>query len=965
MSHTFARARRARARLAAATVIAVLGTTGVGALSSPAAAAVGAPASLSVGLANSSTPVLTWSRPSGVTEFSIQIDNDPSFSSTEINENTRNTRFVPTRNLSRGTQYWRVRSSKDGQFSSWATGSFTVVPVGVPVGTAPADGAALPQPGSPPLLRWLTSRGATSYTVEVDGDADFIGAKSYTTKTTSFAVPDALPAGDYFWRVTASLEGGYNSVPSPTMSFILGSLPSPLLTYPVDDINQAVEDVVFDWEPVPGAVTYDLQVATDSTFNNFAFKAENLYGSRFSPPTTLYNDQFWWRVRAVDLAGQPTAWSTARFSFQRDWLDTPEAVWPTGSTQVTDASVDATDGDRMFFQWTPVQHASRYELVVAKDRMFSVQVSTCTTSATTYASRSGECTFPADTVFYWKVRPIDDPYPGGLPGIFSATQKVKWGSPSPVGAPPAFADTPVVGLRAGMTGVGATSGASCDARECGTLSATPVLSWQKMSGASSYLVYFANDANFTTTPLSSQPIMTTNNVFALREGDVKRALAESEAGKPYFWFVRPCWVTPVDGSACGVDPVSNKDPNLTWHSFVKASPAVVGLTSSNPAGSDITFSWQDYWDANIGPAGTSYGQGGQQSARAYRVQVDSEPSFAEPLLDNVVVDQATYTAGDRLYPEGRLYWRVQAVDAQENGLTWSSTAELVKASPPLSLSSPVGGAAVAGAAPLEWSPQAFARSYDVEIYKNNDVAFSPANRVVSARVANPAFTPSEPLAASPLPYVWRVRRNDSRGNPGPWSSGAFVSRSSAPELLAPASSVWQRFNGAYFEWSDVAGATTYQLSLRNGTNNATTTTVATAYAPSELTSGDYTWTVTAFDAAGKALGTSASRTFRVDSVAPTLSTMKPQGSATPKSVFVATFSEKVKGVSKKTMRLYQKGKKKPLKAKVVVKGRKAKLKPAKNLKKGKTYLVKLNYKSIRDAGGNGLVKPSKWSVTVN
>jgi hypothetical protein len=76
----------------------------------------------------------------------------------------------------------------------------------------------------------MASRGATSYTVEVDGDADFIGAKSYTTKTTSLAVPDALPAGDYFWRVTASLEGGYNSVPSPTMSFVLGSLPSPRLT---------------------------------------------------------------------------------------------------------------------------------------------------------------------------------------------------------------------------------------------------------------------------------------------------------------------------------------------------------------------------------------------------------------------------------------------------------------------------------------------------------------------------------------------------------------------------------------------------------------------------------------------------------------------------------------------------------------------------------------------------------------
>lgn len=532
MSHTTAPFSRGRSRVAAAAALAVLGTTTMGAFSSPASAAVGAPSALTVGMANSSTPVLSWSRPGGVTEFSIQIDNDPSFGSTEVNETTKNTRFVPQKNLSRGTQYWRVRSAKNGQYSSWASGSFNVAAVTVPIGTAPADGAVLPQPDSPPLLRWQTSRGATSYTVEVDGDADFIGAKSWTTKTTSLAVPDALPAGDYFWRVTASLEGGFNSLPSPTMSFILGALASPRLTYPIDDIDQAVQDVVFDWEPVAGAVTYDLQVATDSTFNNFTFKAENLYGSRYSPPTTLYNDQFWWRVRAVDLAGQPTAWSIARFSFQRNWLDTPTALWPTGTATTPDVSVAASDGDRLFFQWSPVKHAARYELAVALDRNFSSDVRSCTTASTTYAPRSGsDCTFAPGTIFFWKVRPLDDPYPGGLPGIFSDTQKVKWGTPSPVGPPPATSDTPVMGLRTGMTGLGATSSASCDAKVCGTLSATPVLSWQKQSGAVSYYVYFANDANFTTTPLDRQPIATSNNVLTLRDGDIKRALPESEAGE--------------------------------------------------------------------------------------------------------------------------------------------------------------------------------------------------------------------------------------------------------------------------------------------------------------------------------------------------------------------------------------------------------------------------------------------------
>ena len=56
MPHTTTHVGGARARVAAVTALAVLGTTAVGALSSPASAAVGTPGSLAVGLANSSTP---------------------------------------------------------------------------------------------------------------------------------------------------------------------------------------------------------------------------------------------------------------------------------------------------------------------------------------------------------------------------------------------------------------------------------------------------------------------------------------------------------------------------------------------------------------------------------------------------------------------------------------------------------------------------------------------------------------------------------------------------------------------------------------------------------------------------------------------------------------------------------------------------------------------------------------------
>lgn len=924
----------------------------------PAVAAVKGPSSLSAKLPNSATPVLAWNRSAGATSYQVQVDNDPSFGSPEVSESTRNSRFVPSKNLSRGAHSWRVRAEKDGQFSSWSGGTFSVAAVNVPVGTSPVNGAVLPQPDEPPLLRWQTSRGAVSYTVEVDGDADFIGAKSYTSRTTSLALPEALPAGDYFWRVTASLDGGINSLPSPTMSFVLGALQVPTPTYPLDDINGSIEDVVFQWTPVPGAQSYDLQVATDSTFNNFAYKVENLRGARYSPPTTLYNDQFWWRVRAVDLAGQATAWGSGRASFKRDWLDKPTAVWPTGSVAVeNNADVVPSDGNRLFFQWTPVDHASRYEVIASTDANFSSGIKSCTVIGTTFAPRNtDDCSFDPGTVFYWMVRPIDTPYQGGLPGILSNPQKVTWAAPSPTGPPPVSSQTVTTGLTAAMTGTGAATG-GCPAEQCGALAATPVLRWDKMSGATSYTVFFGNDANFTTTPVDRGGYTTTNNFFTLRAGDARTALPESEAGQPYFWFVRPCWSSPVQGSACGPNPNSQNPPLPGAHSFVKASPSVQALTSSDPSGSAVAFTWQDYLITNQAVA--AYGELGQQSARTYRIEVDTEPSFSDPLVDSAVVDQTTYTSGGRLYPEGRLYWRVQALDDQENGLAWSTPAELIKASPTVALRSPVGGAVVAGTVPMEWQPQAFAQAYDVEIYRDNDSSFSPVNKVASARVANSAYTTPEPLPASATPYVWRVRRIDSSGNLGPWSAGSFTSLGSAPELLAPGNGAWQAFTSAYFEWSDVVGAANYQLSVRTGTNNTTTTTVGTAAAPSELATGTYTWQVTALDAGGKSLGVSAPRTFRVDSEPPKVLKVKP-GKLKAKSDIKITFSEPVRGATKKTVRLKKanpKGKfKVKVKAKVKVKkgGRLIVIDSKKGLKKG-SYQIVFTNGSIKDVAGNSLI----------
>jgi hypothetical protein len=931
------------------------------ALAAPTAqAAVASPSGLGVGLAGSSTPALTWTPVPRATGYQVQVDNDGSFGSPEFTLSTVNFRATPTTALRSGTQFWRVRALKGTDASAWREGdAFTVSPVRVPVPTAPAEGANLAQPVSPPLLQWQGSPGATSYTVEVDGDADFVGSKSYVTRSASLVVPDPLFAGDWFWRVTAVKGAGIVSMPSHTASFNVLPLAQPVLTAPADSVDTKIGDVALDWEPVAGARTYDVQISDGPNFDpGNTTSATGVQGTRYSPKVTLNNDQFWWRVRAVDLNGQATEWSTTNFGFNRAWEDQVTPVHPLGAP----VAPTVLDAARQTFQWTAVPKATLYELWVGSNENFSPNTFTvCRVVGTTYAPRrSTDCGYRiAPAVTYWKVRPIDKPYDkDGLPGqLFSPTQAFTWSGPAPTGT---FEDFDVTGLKVSVD----ANGAGCTAAECDGLPSNPVLSWDPKPGITSYLVYIGQDNKFTTSVLASKsvPIVTGNTMLTLEDGDQMTSLPDSSAGQAYHWHVRAC-LTPTD---CGPDPLSSATP-LNTKSFRKISPAVTGLSASDRTGTEITFKWNEYHASNM--ATTWLGETSNQSAKTYRIQVDNEPSFQAPLLDDQVVDQTTYTAFDRLYPEGTLYWRVQARDDEDNGLTWSTVHSLIKESPPVSLQSPGNGSAVPGTTPFRWAPQAFAANYTLEVYKNNDRSFSPANRLFSTTVKTAAHAWTQPVPADATPYVWRVRRTDADGNLGPWSTPfEFRSLGAVPALTSPVNGSWQPGAGTLFTWTDVPGAASYSLVSTSGSGSrlANVTTPGNAYATTKaIATGSYTWTVTALDSAGQALGTSSTGSFRVDATAPTVASMKPSVSAKPKSVFVVTFSEKVRGVTKKTIKLYQKGKKKPLRAKVTVKGGiKATLKPKSRLKKGKTYLVKITHTRIKDEAGNALVKPKKWQLKV-
>ena len=192
---------------------------------------------------------------------------------------------------------------------------------------------------------------------------------------------------------------------SGARSYAMSGLDKPVLVSPPDSAQaEPIQDVVLDWEPVLGAKTYNLQISTDQNFNTIEHSRNAIVSTRYSPVSTLNNDQYYWRVAPVDAAGNTLDWGSVDvWEFRRNWPNQPHPEYP---------AHDASVGDPFFYQWTPAEHASSYRLEVARASDFSVNsmYDTCTTVNTTFVpADAGDCFPQAQGTYYWRVIALDGP----------------------------------------------------------------------------------------------------------------------------------------------------------------------------------------------------------------------------------------------------------------------------------------------------------------------------------------------------------------------------------------------------------------------------------------------------------------------------------------------------------------------------------------------------------------------------
>ena len=108
----------------------------------------------------------------------------------------------------------------------------------------------------------------------------------------------------FFWRVRALSPQNVPTLWSPTQSYSSEWPDVPQLQLPADPSTPTIEEVVFQWSAVKGAQYYNLTYSPNAAFTGpNVLTVHNIRSTRYSPPSTLNNGAYWWKVQARNGVG--------------------------------------------------------------------------------------------------------------------------------------------------------------------------------------------------------------------------------------------------------------------------------------------------------------------------------------------------------------------------------------------------------------------------------------------------------------------------------------------------------------------------------------------------------------------------------------------------------------------------------------------------------------------------------------
>jgi Zn-dependent metalloprotease len=263
-------------------------------------------------------PKLDWYNTDNADHYELEVATDAAFTHLIFSkQDVSVSEYTFTTALPANTRYyWRVRAvNQINAPSAWSTAWYFRTALTPPSIEAPANGST-PDSLRPPFS-WTVSPGADSYSLVISTFSNFSSPLvDLTGNSTAYTPTVDLPANvPIYWRVRAN---GANTSAWTSASFTSPNPPAkPVLSAPANNANLFTYTPTLKWNaatvPVgaPAVSHYHLQFDNDADFSSSLYDQLELSELSFTIPDELpANQKFYWRVKAINILGQYSAWST-------------------------------------------------------------------------------------------------------------------------------------------------------------------------------------------------------------------------------------------------------------------------------------------------------------------------------------------------------------------------------------------------------------------------------------------------------------------------------------------------------------------------------------------------------------------------------------------------------------------------------------------------------------------------------
>ena len=345
-----------------------------------------------------------WDAITAATYYRLQVCELPDFAKPVLDSAKININYLDY-TVPKGNQryYWRVMVQDAVNYGDWSPTLDFISATDFSQKMLPADGDT--NQNISVIFQWKKTSADSYERIQIADDKNFtfssirfdLKSLAYDTTKVTFTNTDFYKT--FYWRISSNNHlGTCNSVWSGAWSFSTVLLP-PVLSIPANNaVNQPV-DVTFEWQPVVGALRYELSLASDISFTKIVTGKQGIYGTKLYVPGLSSSTNYYWRVNAVNDFGT-SVWSKIfKFRTGTKALNVPVQLSPANGS-------DKLPVSKVTLSWNTVPSAKYYYVQINDKNDFTkkplIDVPDCITNSYDLTTLNN------NTTYYWRIKATND-----------------------------------------------------------------------------------------------------------------------------------------------------------------------------------------------------------------------------------------------------------------------------------------------------------------------------------------------------------------------------------------------------------------------------------------------------------------------------------------------------------------------------------------------------------------------------